>query len=249
MTPRRKSPINLTTTEPQHCSIDLRLKILARLPFFSGLSPGALQSINQHFVEMGYQAGETIYTAGDAAERLFVVAEGKIKLLAHSAQGRSVLLDILASGEFFGNLAALGAAAYSDTAQTQTPACILSIRSDAFRQVLDAHPELALQALQIMADRLEAANRRVLQLSSLPVEKRIAFTLLELSKKVGRPQEGMLLLEVPLSREDLADMTGATPETVSRVMSQLQSSGIIASGRQWVGILDLQPLAEMAGAG
>lgn len=247
MKPRRKSPVNTTTTEAQHCSIDLRLKILGRQPFFAGLSPEALRQVNARFVEAGYQPGEQIYAAGAPAERLYVIAEGKVKLLQHATSGRSVLLELLASGDFFGNLAALGVAEYPDTAQAQTSACVLSVRSDDFRRILDEHPELALKTLAVMADRLQAANRRVLQLSAMPVDRRIAFTLLELGKKLGREQEGNLLIDTPLSRDDLAEMTGATTETVSRVMSQLQSDGIIESGRQWVAITDWERLEVHAG--
>ncbi len=117
MKTRRRSPVNLTITEPHYCSIDLRLKILGRLPFFAGLSRLALEAVNQRFVETACQPGEVIYMAGDPADRLFVVAEGKIKLLVHSPSGRNVLLDILTSGEFFGNLVTIGVAVYQDTAQ------------------------------------------------------------------------------------------------------------------------------------
>lgn len=247
MKTRRKSPVNLVATEAEHCSIHLRMRILGRLPFFDGLPRKAVESINQRFVEVGYQPGERIYTAGDSADRLYVVAEGKVKILQHAAGGRDVLLDILSTGEFFGNLAALGAAAYSDSAEAQSPTCVLSIRSDAFRQILDEQPGLALKALDVMAARLNDANQRVLQLSSLPVEKRIAITLQKLARKLGREKEGMLLIDVPLSRDNLAEMTSATPETVSRVMSQLQSGGVIESGRQWVGIRDRKLLADLAG--
>jgi CRP-like cAMP-binding protein len=246
MTPRRKSPIHLTTTEEQHCSIDLRLKILSRLPFFAGITGPALESINRRFVEVGCQPGDLIYSAGDPAERLFVVAEGTIKLLQHAAGGRDVLLDLLTGGEFFGNLATLGVAVYPDTAQAQTQACVLSIRSDAFRQVLDEHPGLALKTLEVMAARLNDAHRRVLLLSSMPADKRVACTLVKLGQKLGRRKENLLLIDVPLSREDLADMTGATPETVSRVMSQLQAAGVIESGRRWVGIRAPQALEDLA---
>lgn len=247
MKSRRKSPVNMLITEPQHCSIDLRLKILGRLPFFTELSAKALEAVNQRFVEVGYQIGDMIYAAGDPSERLFVVAEGKVKLLQHTANGRNILLNILTSGEFFGNLAALGVATYPDTAQAQTPVCILSIRSDDFRQVLDAHPELALKTLVVLGERLNAANRRLLQLSSMPVEQRIAITLLELGAKLGRKRDMDLLVDVPLSRDDLAEMIGATPETASRAISQLQSSGIVVSGRQWIAITDWAGLEALAG--
>ena len=246
MKSRRKSPVNLITTEPHNCSIHLRLNILSRLPFFAGLSREEMEAVNRHFVDVGYDAGETVYLAGDPAERLFVVADGKVKLMQHGVNARNVLLDILTSGEFFGNLAALGVAAYSDTAQAQIHSCILSVRSDSFRQILNDHPELAFKSLQIMAQRLEAANRRVLQLSSMPLEKRIAVTLLQLVRKIGRQTEDMLLINTPLSRDELAEMTGATPETVSRVMSQWQNEGLIESGRQWVGVTNLKALEGLA---
>lgn len=247
MSSRRKSPLNTISTEPQYCSTDLRLKILSRLPFFAGLPPHAIQGINQHFVEIGYQPGERIYSAGDPAERLFVVAEGKVKLYQHALNGRSVLLDILTSGEFFGNLATLGVSEYVDAAQAQTASCVLSIRSDAFRQILNEHPELAMKALAVMSDRLNAANQRVLQLSAMSAEKRIAATLLKLGDKLGRRNELGCLIDVPLSRDDMAEMTGATTETVSRVMSQLQTSQIITSGRQWVAITNQEKLSALAG--
>lgn len=238
MKPRRKSPVHTITTEPQHCSINLRLKILGKLPFFDGLSSKALKEINERFVETGYQPGGRIYSAGDPAERLFVVADGKVKLLQHAAGGRNVLLDILASGEFFGNLATLGVGEYADTAQAQTSACVLSIRSEDFRAVLDLHPGLALKTLAILSERLNAANLRVLQFSSLPVEQRIVLALLKLGEKLGLEKENGLLIDVPISRDDLAEMTGTTPETASRVMSQLQSSGLVESGRQWVSLIN-----------
>lgn len=247
MSTRRKSPVNLVTTEPDHCSIDLRMRILGRLPFFAGLPHKAVERINQHFVEVGYQLGDRIYTAGDPAERLYVVADGKVKILQHAAGGRDVLLDIYSTGDFFGNLTALGAASYTDSAEAQSPACVLSIRSDSYRQILDEYPGLALKTLEVMAARLNDANQRVLQLSSMPAEKRIAITLKKLARKLGRQKEALLLIDVPLSRDDLAEMTSTTPETVSRVMSQMQASGIIESGRQWVGISDLKVLEDLAG--
>lgn len=243
---RRKSPVNTISTEPQHCSIDLRLKILGRVPFFAGMDQESLEAVNRHFVEVGYQPGDRIYASGEPAERLFVVADGKVKLLQYALNGRSVLLEILTSGEFFGNLAMPGAAEYADTALAQTSACVLSIRAEGFREILDEHPELALKALAIMAERLQSAQQRVIQLIALPVEKRIVLTLLKMGEKLGRETDHGLLIDVPLSRDELAEMTGATPETVSRIMSQLQNRGMIESGRQWVAILDRVGLEKLA---
>ncbi|HPO57716.1 MAG TPA: Crp/Fnr family transcriptional regulator, partial [Anaerolineaceae bacterium] len=115
-------------------------------------------------------------------------------------------------------------------------------------QILDEHTGLALRALEVLGERLSAANQRVLLISAMPVDRRIAFMLLEISRKFGRQEEMGLLIDMPLSRDDLAEMTGATPETVSRVLSQLQSGGVITSGRQWIAITDRQKLEAQAGA-
>jgi CRP/FNR family transcriptional regulator len=97
-----------------------------------------------------------------------------------------------------------------------------------------------------MEKRLIAANNQVFTISSLTVEKRIANTLLELGRKLGVNKENSLLIDAPISREDLAEMTAATPETVSRVMKQLQINGLIESGRLWVSIKNLDALGKFA---
>jgi CRP-like cAMP-binding protein len=244
---RRKSPLEINTTESQSCSVNLRLQILGQVPFFAGLPQEELEKLNRLFREVGYGPNETICFAGDPAERLFVVADGRVKLMRHSLTGKNVLLDMLTTGEFFGSLSTLGDAVYPDTAEAQTQTCVLSISADDFRQILEQNPPVVLKVLDITAVRLRAAQERVQQLSALPVEGRIANLLLVLGKKFGQPGAEGLLIQVPLAREDIAAMTGTTPETASRVMSQLQKDGLIQTGRQWVAISNQVLLEQIAG--
>ena len=247
MTSRRKSPLKIKVTESHMCSVDLRLKILGQLPFFQDLSPEALEEINQSFHEVGYDVGEIICFAGDLAERFFVVADGRVKLVRHTLAGKDVLLDMLTMGEFFGSLAGLGDDVYPDTAQAQTPVCVLAIGKDTFRHILDRYPSVTLKVVDIMAARLRAAHERVRQLSTSPVEGRIAHVLLVLSEKFGEKSDVGILIQVPLAREDLASMAGTTPETASRVMSQFHKDGLIDAGRQWVAVLDQAKLEAISG--
>lgn len=240
--------MQIEVTESHKCSVDLRLKILGQLPFFKDISQPDLEQINQSFHEIGYDGGEIICFAGDPAERLFVVADGRVKLVRHTLAGKDVLLDMLTSGEFFGSLASLGDDVYPDTAQAQTPVCVLTISKDAFRHILDRHPSVTLKVVDIMAARLRAAHERVRQLSVSPVEGRIAHVLLVLSEKFGKESEVGLLIQVPLAREDLASMAGTTPESASRVMSQFQKEGLVDAGRQWVAVLDRARLEAIAGS-
>lgn len=249
MTLRRKSPLEIETTESNQCSVGLRLQILGQVPFFVGLSQADLEKINLLFREQGYAPNEIICFAGDPAERLFVVADGRVKLMRYSLAGKNVLLDMLATGEFFGSLSTMEDAPYPDTAEAQTQTCVLSISVDDFRRILEQHPPVVLKVLDITAVRLRAAQELVQQLSSLPVEGRIASLLLVLSKKFGKPESVGCLIQVPLARDDIAAMTATTPETASRVMSQFQKDGLIQTGRQWVAISNQASLEQIAGQG
>ncbi len=248
MTTRRRTPLETETIEPHMCSVDLRLQILSRVPFFAGLDSDALAAVNRLFRERGHEAGATIFCAGDKATHLYVVADGKVKIMRHTLSGQDVLLDILVRGEFFGSLSALGDERYPDTAQAQTMSCVLEITAKDFQTVLQRYPSAALSALNIVAARLKAAHETIRQLSAHPVESRLASTLLKLADKVGERRGGEVLIQMPLSRQDLAAMTGATTETVSRAMSQFRKDGLIHTGRQWVSIADSDALSAIAAA-
>lgn len=228
------------------CSIHTRHKILSRVPFFTHLSPQEVAEVNALFQEQGYQPGESIYFVGDPATHLYVVAVGKVKLIRHTLSGQDILLDMLTPGEFFGSLSVLGDDEYLDTAQAQTNCCVLAITAETFQAVLQRYHAVALSALNIVTHGLKEAHETVQQLSAHSVEQRIAATLLKLAQKVGEQQAEGLLIQVPLSRQDLAEMTGTTTETASRVMSQFQKEGFIRTGRQWVAITAYDGLFAIA---
>jgi len=246
MSERRKTPLEPETIEPQMCTLDLRLEILRQLPFFRDLPDAAISEISPLFREQGYEPGEAIFFAGDPAARLYVVAAGKVKLLRHALTGQEVVLDILLPGEFFGSLPVLGEDVYPDTAQAHTTCCILTITADAFRQIIERYPPVSLALLEIVSARLRDAQSVIHRLSAAPVESRVAATLVALAEKAGEERGDELLIQLPLTRQDLADMTGATLETVSRVMSQFRKQKLVRSGRGWVAITDRTRLAELA---
>lgn len=245
---RRKTPLQTTFTEVHQCSVDVRLAILAKLPFFQDLSQADLVVVNPYFREVGFIVNDTICYAGDPAEYLFVVADGRVKLMHDTQAGKEVVLDLLTRGEFFGSLSVLGEDVYPDTAIAQTPVCILMIDKAAFVQILTRYPLVSLKVIGIMSERLRAAHERLERLGAGSVEERIAHVLLRLGEKFGEKKRDVgLLIQAPLTRDDLAAMSGTTTETASRVMSQLQKDGLIQSGRGWVAIKDRQGLQGIAG--
>jgi CRP-like cAMP-binding protein len=164
-----------------------------------------------------------------------------------TADGQDVLLDFLGPGDHFGSLASLGDAEYREDITAQTSCCILYTTAETFDQLLGQYPVVALSALEIVAARLRQAQTAIEQLSAYPVEHRVAATLLLLAEKRGTPDEDGVLIEMPISRQDIADMTGAKVETVSRIMSDLRRSGVIESGRRWVAVRDMRALHSLVG--
>ncbi len=164
-----------------------------------------------------------------------------------TVDGQDVVLDFLGPGEHFGSLAELGDAAYREDVTAHTHACILYTTADDFNALLRQYPAVTLATLGIVASRLRTAHSMIEQLSAYPVEHRVAATLLHLARKRGSEGRQGLLIDIPLSRQDIADMTGATVETVSRVMSQFRRDGLIDSGRRWISVLDVDALQHVVG--
>jgi CRP-like cAMP-binding protein len=243
---RRKSPVEIETVPAFLCSIDLRLQILSGVPFLASLSAAEIARANESFHTFDYAEGDTIYFSGDPAGHLYVIASGQVRLTQHSEAGKDVLLDVLKPGDFFGSLTPGGDEPYAETAQAQSAACIMAITAADFRALMTTYPRIAPTILDLTAGRLQMARETVRQLTAFSTEQRIAAVLVHLAEKLGDQQTDGLLIQTRLSREDLAQMTGATPETVSRIMAQLQKDGLISSGRQWVAINDLEALAELA---
>jgi len=242
---RRKSPIRLDWIDPSVCTLDYRLKIIGRLPFFKHLPVAAIKEINLLFHDRNYAAGQAVYFEGDSALYLYLVAMGRVKLIRNTTSGHEVLLDILHGGEYFGHLNILGATTYSETAITQADCCILQISSEDFGTILKRYPDVALKVLSAVGKRLEESREQITQLSTYTVEQRIASALLRLANKLGEERDESVLIQLPFSRQDLAAMTGTTTETVSRVMSRFAEDGLIRSGRKWVAVTGQKGLEDL----
>lgn len=243
--PRPRSPVRREWVDPEVCSLDYRLKIIGRLPFFRHLSREAIIEINHLFEDLDVVVEQAVYFESDPGENLYLVATGKVKLMRNTLPGREVLLDILQAGEYFGHLALGNQASYTETAIAQTHCCVLQISSQNFEKILSRYPDVTMRVLKAVGQRLEASQEIVKQLSVYTVEQRIAATLVRMTRKLGEQKQTGMLIQIPFSRQDLAAMTGTTVETVSRVMSRFAADGLISTGRKWVAVNDLQGLEHI----
>ena len=236
-----------TCHEPEHvCPRPQRLEVLTKAKFFARLAPLDIALLDDRMHVRSYAEGDYVYQAGQPATSLYVLAAGRLKLMRPSANGQDTLLDVITPGGLFGTLGELGDATYRDSAIALTTMCALSIDAGAFHEVLTEHPPVALAVLQDMGERLARSHEVVRGLVADTVAQRVAATLLSLADKVGYPQGSAIQLDLPLTRADLAAMTGATTESVSRVMSEFRREGLVETGRKWTQILDEDGLRAIA---
>lgn len=245
MTSRRKTPLVLATPEPHLCTPSVRLQALGQVPLFEGLDEAELAVVDARCRAQHFSTGDAIYHTGEAASRFYVVASGLAKTTRSNADGHETLLDILGSGDFLGALPTLGPPEYTDTAWAMTSLCLLGLDAGAFETVMEEFPSVVRATLGGVSRRLTESQEAVHLLSGASLEQRLASTLLLLAAKNGTPWQDGTLVQVPLSRDELAAMTGAATESVSRILSTWRRAGIVETGRRWLAICDGEALATL----
>jgi CRP-like cAMP-binding protein len=157
-----------------------------------------------------------------------------------------VVVDLVLPGALFGALPGDARTGYAETAQTLTGCCVLAIPVARFGRVMRAHPDVALAVVGSLCDHLAQARAALVRLGTDTVDQRVAATLLSLAARAGHDHAGMTVLQIPLSRADLAAMCATTTESVSRTLSRWRREGVIDSGRRWIAVGDLAALRAIA---
>lgn len=198
-----------------------------KVPIFSELSDEELLKITSLIMRRKYSRGELIVMEGEPASSLIIINHGRIKSYRYTPDGKEQILYIFSEGDFFGEMSLLSKreAAYNAEALEDTNVCL--IRREDFQELLRNHPEISLKVMEEMGRRLEKMENMVQNMGSSDVELRVNMILLEFSKKYGIDGPKGRIVELPLSREGIANYIGVTRETVSRKLSRLQDEGII----------------------
>jgi len=187
-----------------------------------------------------------LFSAGEDAAALYLLVSGRLKLLRSSAEGQEVIVRFVGPGELLGAVAALPEGRYPATAEVVDDAELAAWTREALAPVLARHPELATALLGIVTRRMGEVQGRLQELSTERVARRLARTLLRLAGQLGRKTDEGILLDLPLSRQNLAELTGTTLFTVSRLLSAWESEGLLRSSREQVTILQPHGLVRIA---
>ena len=222
------------------------IDLLKPVTLFTGLDGLALRSVSDAARIRETKAGVSFFREGDPAESFFIVQSGSVKLTQITPEGHQVVLRLIGAGDPFGGVAAFGGGAYPVSAEAVTDVTALEWPGPVMASLMETYPKLAINAVRFVAARLHELQVQYRQLATEKVERRVARALLRLGEQAGRRTEAGVLIDLPLSREDIAQMTGTTLYTVSRIISRFEADGLVEAGRQHIVIRDPQALVSVA---
>ena len=220
--------------------------VLRQSPLFSGVDEDSAAVLEDSMAASSLSRGDVLFNEGDSGNQLYVVIDGKIKLGRTSADGRENLLAILGPGQMFGELSFFDPGPRSATATAVTDVELKSLGHDALSPVLASHPDVALALLHQLAGRLRRTNEVVGDLVFSDVPGRVAKALLDLAGRFGRKADDGVHVNHDLTQEELAQLVGASRETVNKALADFASRGWMRLEPRSVVILDFERLQRRA---
>lgn len=219
---------------------------VSSLPMFAGLTPGEQDELLREAKSVRYPKDSVVFAQGADAERFFVLLHGHLRVEKTSPQGQQTVVRYVSAGELFGVAQAMNLKFYPATAVAAVDSIALAWPSASWPRLILKFPSLAGTALQTVGNRLQDTQARVMEMSNEQVEQRVAHALLRLAKQAGRKVEDGVEIDFPISRQDVAEMTGTTLHTVSRILSAWEQQGLVAGGRQRIVLRDPHKLFILA---
>jgi len=208
---------------------DSTLSLLAQVPLLAGLPERDLAALAEVARVDQWEREAVVFDQGAPCDRVWLLRVGEIKAIHHELDGREVILELISPGDAFGGTV-LFMDTHPATAKAMSAAETVSFSREAYARLLDSHPELARRLIRMLGGRL----RSLIGLQVLAgerVDRRMAHILLKLADRVGRAEPEGVLITIPLSRQDLADMAGTTLETAIRTISRFHAQGWLETRR------------------
>jgi len=225
---------------------DLKIDLLKKTHLFEDLSPQELREVAKYIQVRNYTKGEYVFFEEEAEPGIFILVEGLVKLIKETSDGRSIIVRLVFPGEVFGWIEwGKSVPKFKYTAMAALPSTILYISNKDFINLAIKYPAIAIKLTCDATHNLLQTYEVLKSIASGKVEERIAKLLLELAEKAGEKKDGRIIIRLPLTRQDIAEMTGTTVETTIRVMSKWKKQGIINTERGYIEIIDKKALEKL----
>jgi CRP/FNR family transcriptional regulator, nitrogen oxide reductase regulator len=226
--------------------INPELALLEKIQLFQGLDESGYAEIHQAAQSRVYPRDSYLFFQDDPVERVYVLTTGRVKLYQLTPDGQQVTMRVATPGMMIAAIALVGGAVYPVTAQAAEESRLLSWTQERLLQFIERFPPLGLNAMRLLAEHVREFQDRYRELATERVERRLARTIIRLANQAGKKTSEGVLLDLPLTRQDLAEMCGTTLFTVSRIFSQWEGQGLIQAGREKVLILFPHGLVRIA---
>jgi CRP-like cAMP-binding protein len=217
-----------------------------KAPLFDALDEEAAAAVRESMVEVRLARGQVLFREGDYGDRLYVIAEGKVKVGRSSRDGREQLLSLLGPGEMFGELTVFDPTARMGTASAVTDCRLLSFSSENLRPWLAERPDVGVALLRQLSRRLRRSSEVLSDLVFSDVPGRVAKCLMDLSGRFGVPTAQGVHVAHELTQEELAQLVGASRETVNKTLADFAARGWLRLDGRAVLLIDLERLARRA---
>ncbi len=200
---------------------------MRRVPIFTPLSSDEMSEVQRLIVQREYKKGEFIIHPLRVMQCLFIINKGKVKVLRPNSDGKEQILYVLTTGEFFGEQALFGRLSEDIIVEALEDTGICTISKAQFQALLQKMPQIALKMMEVMANRLSKMEELVESLGISSVDQRVWDLIEEYAEKFGQKSPQGILIQLPLSREEMANHLGITRETISRKLAKYQDEGKI----------------------
>jgi CRP/FNR family transcriptional regulator len=220
--------------------------VLSRAPLFEALDEEGTKALRAGVIEVELARGERLFHEGDDGDQLYVVLDGKIKLTRAAGDGRENLTSVLGPGEMFGELSLFDPRPRTMGAVAVTDARLAALAHDELRSWLAERPDVAMHLLRALVQRLRRTNDVLSDLVFTDVPGRVAKALLDLAQRFGTQEEGGLQVNHDLTQEELAQLVGASRETVNKALADFVARGWIQLHPKSVLLIDPERMRKRA---
>ena len=221
------------------------IKYLQRVPLFFGLPEEQLQDISRLLLERSYQKGRFIFMEGEPGEAIYLLKSGLIKLTKRLEDGREHILHFVNPGDVFAEVVIFDGGTYPATAEVQEDSVVGVLRNQDIERLLSQHPSMAVSLLHIMSRRLRTAQEKVMNLALHDTARRLAFSLLKMAEEHGVQKSKGTLINLNLTNQELANLTGSSRETINRMLNSFKRAGAIDVDRQQIVVMDKNKLEDL----
>jgi CRP/FNR family transcriptional regulator, nitrogen oxide reductase regulator len=222
-------------------------ELVRKSSLFKDVSPDVFVQVLEAGVLRSVEEDGFFFMQEDPATHAYVLVEGRVKMIQITPNGQQITLRIMTPGQTYGGIALLNPrAGYPATAQAVENSTALAWDTAHLRELVEKEPSISLNVMGLMHGYISELQERQKALVTERVEQRIARILLKLATQSGKKVEEGVLIDLPITRQDIAEMSGTTLYTVSRTLNEWERDGLLEIGRERVVIREPHGLVSIA---